>query len=117
MAMDDNDWLDQRLASSSYISDDGFTARIVIQASAERKQSLKSRRVILAVTGVLAVILTLWQSLNLARSIQQLQPGKSIGGLIAEAGKLVPNFTICAGAAAFLTVCALVFASLARRWS
>jgi hypothetical protein len=117
MTMDDRDWLDQRLASGTYLPDDGFTARVVGQLADTRARDLVRRQRILAVASVLALALVIVQIVPLIHDIQVLVAGMSLQGLVATVGTHAHDWIFQAGAAGVMTLVALGSVALVRRWS
>jgi hypothetical protein len=116
MTMEDRDWLDQRLASATYVPDDGFTARVVGRLAAEQAQTMKVRSVILAVAALLALALMLVQAVALARSVRPLRPSQSVADFIAFVGTHAGSFAFLTGVAVAMSVFTVALLFFARRW-
>ena len=116
MTMEDQDWLDRRLAVDKYIPDEGFTARVIDRLPAQQSRSLVMRCRILAAAAFLAVCLVAVQIGPLFHSIRQLMADHSVAeifGLVATiAQRPVFLFSVAAG----MTILAVASIPLLRRW-
>jgi hypothetical protein len=95
--LQDKDWLDERLAASAYLPDDGFTARVV-EGLPQRPRT--------------SICLIASQSIPLFQMVVGLVAGGSLDHLVGLIGKSLhqPIFLAgCGGAMALLTLSAYPF--------
>lgn len=117
MTMEDQDWLDQRLAADNYIPDEGFTTRVVGGLGVERASSLAARRRILAVAAFVAICLAAAQIVPLFRALQQFVLHHSIAETLTGLIGLTHQPFVLVGLGTGLTVLAFASIPLLRRWA
>jgi hypothetical protein len=110
--LQDKDWLDERLAASAYLPDDGFTARVVEGLPQRPRRAFNRRTLILFVAVFTSICLIASQSIPLFQMVVGLVAGGSLDHLVGLIGKSLhqPIFLAgCGGAMALLTLSAYPF--------
>jgi len=117
MNMQNQDWLDERIAVQNYIPDDGFTARVVSrlpQARADAVAILRSR--ILFLSAFLAFCLLLVQIIPLAQGLQHLASRYSPADFIGQLAALVQQPAVLYGGAGCVILLGFASIPFLRRW-
>jgi hypothetical protein len=117
MMMEDQDWLDRRLAAGHYVPDEGFTSRVVERLPDRRTRPVMARQWILAATAFLAICLAAAQIVPLFRDMQQFAAHHPVANQLLAIVDFAERPFVLFGIAASLT--ALAFASIPflRRWA
>jgi hypothetical protein len=110
MSMDDlqeKDWLDQRLAATAYLPDDGFTVRVVEKLPHRPRRAFSRRTFILFVATFAAICLVASQLIPLFQAAVGLVAEGSLDHLVAVIGKSLQQPAVllgCGGGMALLTL-------------
>jgi hypothetical protein len=116
MNVDNNDWLDERLAVKAYLPDDGFTARVLERLPQTQPLAVVERRRILAVSSALAALLFVAQTFAMLRG-----GGPAIGHLLSpefasEVAALSRQPIVFAGISGGMALLGLSVVPFLRRW-
>jgi hypothetical protein len=117
MSNQDRDWLDERIAVSNYIPDDGFTARVVRslpKPSAE--PALSQRTMILMVSTLLAMALIVLQVGPLIQSINHFVAHTIRGESVVQIAKWIQEPAVLFSGACGLTLLGVAAIPFLRRW-
>ncbi len=115
--MDDQDWLEQRLAIDKYIPDDGFTAGVIDRLPAPQARPMVARRLILVASAFTAVCLAAVLIMPLFHTIQEFTARRPVAGIFLGLTSLIQKPAFLISAAVGMTALAFASIPLLRRWA
>jgi hypothetical protein len=118
MQNEDRDWLDERIAATNYIPDDGFTAKVVGRLPKTRSNAAELFRWrILFVTTFLALCLFAVQMVSVAQGVNQWITRDSLVKTVGQVAAFVQQPGVIYSAAGCVMLLGFASIPFLRRWA